>query len=258
LIYLKLIIFFIEYVPSYRIDYRIDHTTATSAGIIYDVHEKGTLHLNSTNLTLDSNPVSDYLKDSHISLYTNDNSVYEREFYQDNRKLLNVALQNIIKRYSKNIHYVGRNNVGYSKFCTPKRRDIFISIISPILIPEHKITLKALKTKYNFILYETKNKEPLIIKDDEKLKKCSICYNVIEYMKEKSLVCNTCGSIVHVPKWRKRISHGYYCDDCGKTICRDCGYWKDKWIFLKHVLCEECASQRIHKGENIEKIPLLL
>ena len=250
--------FIISYIPSYRIEYKIDHTTATSAGIIYDVHERGILHVNSVKLTPDSNLVSDYLKTSQRAPFTNDDGVYEREFYQDNRKLVNVALQNIIKRYSKNVHYVGRNNVRYSKFCTPKKIDVYISNISQILVPTHKITLKALKTKYNFILYETKAKEPLIIKDDEKLRKCSICNNVIDYEKVKPLVCNACGNVVHAPKWRKRISHGYYCDECGKTICRNCGYWKNKWIFLKHVLCEECASVLIHKGENIEKIPKLL
>ena len=98
----------------------------------------------------------------------------------------------------------------------------------------------------------------MIIKEDEKLKQCSICHNVIKHEKEKSLVCNTCGIIVHAPKKNKRISHGYYCEDCGKTICRNCGYWKNKWIFFKHVLCDECAFKLINEGKKVDKIPKII
>jgi len=243
----------INLVPVYRVEYKIDHTTKTSVGIILSIREKGIIHVRADNLTDYDENVDKYL----LSLKPVDFPIQIRLkkakmpiFLYDESRIYSEAKKYLISRYSRIVTYYGKNNVKYTKTCIPNKKDITIYGMTQIYLPIQITPLKALNTKYYFKIIENKKFNPLILKKSE-MDKCLICYDKIE---EKGMICNSCGIIIHKQKWWRRSSHSYICDNCGKIICRKCGFWRRKWIVMKHVVCEECAQKEEEAGKNLEKV----
>ena len=248
----------IELLPVYRISYRIDYTCTNTVGdILLDLHKSGICHLNSNNLENIKEDINDYFVDTRAITMSNTNYVLNdivKPFFKYDVSRVKINVVNyLIRKYKNIVTYVGRNNVKYTRECIPKKRDILIRNIDAVYLPFRITPLNALKRKYYLKILEKENKEPLII--ETQLDRCYICNKKLQ---ENGIICNSCGSITHTPGWWRRRSHGYTCDVCGKTICRDCGLWRRKWLFMKHVVCNECAIKERNEGKKLEKIPRLL
>lgn len=246
----------VNLLPAYRIRYRIDHTTKNTVGdILYDVHESGIMHLKADDLKETSSDINEYFRQTRSKNFFIQPRALEAlkpPFIYDVSSASKKGKDDIISNYAINVIYRGRNNIRYERLCKPKSKDILISNIVPIYIPYQKILLGVIKNNYNFEILENQTFKPLVLKSN--INKCSICGSEIE---NKGILCNSCGNITHEPSWWRRGSHGYRCDDCGKTICRDCGFWRRKWLFMKQVVCEECAEKEKKAGKKVDKIPPL-
>jgi restriction system protein len=241
-----------EVKSAYRLEYRINHVTLNSTNyIIYEVNCDGVLHLSANSL--DIMPDEDiYFK--YASLVTDipkDKDITSHEgFYHDPNRVKIKGMDVIRKRNSANVAYVGLNNVTYHKECIPSKKDVYIKSINPVYIILQHTPIKIQDTYYNISLYE--NDEKLFFIHGPNYKKCSICN---KEFKNKGYICNNCGVIVEPPYWWKRGSHSFKCDICGKTICRNCAYWRSKYVFMKKILCKECMDISDEK-DNYKKITI--
>lgn len=243
----------INLMPIYRIKYTIDHETNTTVGTVYQVHENGILYLDAKNLKnmmqLDClnnlHPISSGL-DSRISKIAT-----KFDFLNIHKEIYKNAIELIISKYTKNIRYMGRNNVTYIKTCSPKSKDVSINGIIPVYVPIQSIGFNVLNKSYKVSIIENGSVVPFFVISD--LNECEVCK---ETLNSSKLLCNDCGSVAHEPKWWKRSSHSFICESCGKTICRNCGYWTRKWLLMKKVLCEECTMKE-KNNKKITKIPSL-
>jgi hypothetical protein len=77
---------------------------------------------------------------------------------------------------------------------------------------------------------------------------CEVCGKTLP---EKRLLCNTCGKIVHRPRFI--FGHSYFCSHCGKTICKECAYWFRKYLILKKKICDSCAEQLRREGTTVKR-----
>lgn len=145
----------------------------------------------------------------------------------------NQAKKIIIQKYARNVSYYGKNNVRYVKTCRPNQSNIFITDIKQTYYPEWETTIKILEKEYQTSFLENKLS---ILKTHFDLDYCKECGKKIE---KNILICNNCGNVVHPPK--RFNSHSHICVECGKTMCKQCTYWKRKWLILKQKLCKECG-----------------
>ena len=244
------------FVPVYRLSYRVNHITRNSSGyILYEVKITNILHVQADNLVV-HDALSTFLINSRIVNKPSEDRVVNVRpptFLYDTKRIIDHTKKHLIKTHSKTVVYYGNNNVRYSKHCSISDNDVFISNLTPVYLALQEIKITILSKNYSFNLVENIGKPPLILKSS--FKNCSICNNSIENVEK--LLCNSCGSLAHTPNWWKRTSHSYKCDICGKTICRNCGYWKPKWLLMKTIYCSDCAALIKDVNKTPEKIPRL-
>ena len=161
----------------------------------------------------------------------------------------NEFIDYVKNKYTKNVSYVGRNNVSYTKECIPKSKDIFISNIKQVYMPESEIDFYLMGKKRYFKIADNGTLNFYIFK--ENLSICEICNKPLN---KKGILCNECGSISHDKTFFN--SHGFYCKNCGKSICRKCTRYYSKFLLLKVFLCDECSKQEKQKGRKIKKMKI--
>lgn len=140
----------------------------------------------------------------------------------------------LIGDYTRTISYMGRNNQTYTKTCAPCPRSIRINDIKQARLPKYSLTLGLFGSKYPCGLIQNNCDVRM---NCPGLYECKICK---KKMDEGILLCNSCGSVSHPPKFLG--SHSYECKKCRRTVCRDCTFWSRKLLFFKTMMCEPCAD----------------
>ena len=87
----------------------------------------------------------------------------------------------------------------------------------------------------------------------ENISKCEICNKPLN---KTGILCNDCGAISHDKKFWK--SHGFHCNNCGKSICRSCASYISKFLFFKEILCKDCIKEETKNGRTIKKFKPIL
>ena len=245
----------VELLPVYRVSYRIDHTTKTTVGNIYNAHESGVIHIDPKNLRQISTFDSFFDRIRPIDRPNQPRLAIAETldvFHHDSARIAGISVDQLKSKYSQTVSYYGRNNVRYEKDCIPSSSDILIRGVTPIYLPLQKTPLIALRRKYDIEILENEMLHPKVLHSN--FASCHICNSKLS---KRTFLCNSCGNLSHGPSWWRRSSHSYNCDICGKTICRDCGYWTDRWVFMKRVICEECFDTKEEQGKSYEMIPQL-
>lgn len=149
----------------------------------------------------------------------------------------------IISQYSRVVDYTAGNNSTYTKKCIPSRRDITIKDTKQVRLPKYYLTLGFLSKNYSSLLIQN---DIDIMLTCIPIRKCSICEKDV---KNKALLCNSCGAIAHLPSFFR--SHSHICKKCKRTICKNCTFWSRKMLFFKTMMCRPCAN---NCGKEIKKL----
>ena len=186
----------IKFIPVYKIQYNINSETATNVGTIYDVHEHNRVIImkGDQHGVLEPNITDHYLTHNmHIEIIPKSqrDNVIPYEYTEE--EIENDARQALVNRYTSEVHYTGRNNVSYSKTCSPKSRDIDINTGDPIYLPLLTNKIKILQHKYAQKAFA--NGQSLLFREN-KLQECIICGKIRFTDRDKGYLCNVCGKIL--------------------------------------------------------------
>jgi len=234
--------------PMYLIDYNIDAEFITNVGLIHSENDYGTFFLNGANGKILEEEIADHFNGIPYNnlVLENTKNVKTMQFKLLSGRVKGSAISHIIKKHTTSQTYTGRNNVTYTKNCVPKKKDIFLSNISQVYIPENEIYFD-LKGKKRFFKIADNGTMNFYIYEDN-VSNCEICGRLIGKM---GIICNECGTISH----NKRLffSHGFYCKTCGKSLCRSCTSYYTKFLFFKTPLCKDCAKILMEDGKVVKK-----
>jgi len=235
----------------FMLDYEVDAVFSTSIGVIHVEQGGGKIFVDGTSGAVLGNDISNYLtcgKITNFSLKEDDN-LRISPFKVLSNHLTTFATDYIIEKHTTTQNYVGRNNSSYSKICEPKKKDISIYNIQQVYAPENDISFDLVGKRRFFKITENGTPDFFILNDN--ISKCEICGHSLN---QKGILCNECGNITHNKKLWK--SHGFYCKNCGKSICRRCVEYYSKFLLLKVFLCRECSKQEQQRGKKIRKMKL--
>ncbi len=184
----------LELSPACFIKYNVNFDTHTSVGCI-DTYS------NSGGLAMDGITGEDLDKDATEFFFSGKIDPEEIEKQDEKDKIQfeftendieEHAINEIIKEHTHNVNYTGNNNVGYSKTCIPKKRDIDIKQFIPIYLPIWINEINIQKQKYKQEFYIKGNNQFYI---EDTLRKCKICEKEEDNYEDMS-ICPDCGRIV--------------------------------------------------------------
>jgi restriction system protein len=238
----------VTFIPCCFFEYEVVFTTSTSVGVIdkYYRHETITIDGITKNL-LDENLSHFYFSDKAPTEKINNDAVFEKipfEFTENDAE--DYVIQYITDKHSHNVSYTGKNNVTYTKMCTPGRRDINILKFKPVYLPNRSNIIKILDQEYNQNFFSKGESTHYIIDD---LRKCIIC-NKIENNYENLSICIECAGIackkhikidywdketpicmIHVKPFKLWLQTRYFAFDVTKGKYEN--YWNQKTFFQK-------------------------
>lgn len=236
----------LELKSKYLVTYDIHADFYTTVRLIHSIHEDDCLALIDAETSIESSQsIMKFLKNATLC---SENDIPKKEYsisrhqFRVSHTSLNGLVGNLIaKKYATNVKYYGRNNVGYSKLCIPHQKDFGITNIRQVLLPLHYVVWSSINQQYRCTFIE--NDSTIDIQDTDVFT-CKICNKKIK----KALLCNDCGNISHAPTFFK--SHSSFCNNCKKTICKNCNHTVRRFLFFKKPMCSSCnvnAVSRIGK-----------
>ena len=234
--------------PCCFFEYEVDFTTSTSVGVIDRYFRHETIAIDGITKDLLDKNLSDFYFSGNAPIgKINDNALFEIlpfEFSENDAE--DYVIQYITNKHSHKVRYTGRNNVTYTKMCTPNRRDINILKFKPVYLPNRSNNMKILGQEY-YQNYYSKGESTHYIIDD--LRKCKIC-NKIENNYENMSICVECAGIacknhikidywdketpictIHVKPFKLWLQTRYFAFD--ETREKYENYWNQKTFFQK-------------------------
>lgn len=234
--------------PLYDIKYTINADFSTSVGRIHTESAQSGFFISGKTGQLFPENITQYFNNTpmnEIIPHNLPNSIQIESFDHRINEIKNWAINYIIKKHTKIVQYRGRNNIGYSKECMPKKKDIYISDISQIYLPEIQIQFKLCGKNRFFSIADNQTSNFYVYNNN--ISVCEVCGNDLT---KKGLLCNECGDISHDQSFFR--SHGFYCKHCGKSLCRKCSSYYRKYLFFKVPICIQCSKSEIVKNKKIK------
>ncbi len=230
--------------PMYKVSYSIDVDFETTVGVVSSVHDNGIFFIDGDTGGILSDEISyHFLNASYNNLQSEKTDKAKiKSFKFLSNKVKNIASNYIIGKHTHKVSYSGRNRRVYTKECIPKKKHIFISDITQVYIPDNDISFNLMERNRFFKIADNGTSDFFTYK--ENISNCEICGKAI---KGQGILCNDCGKVTHNKKFFNFMSHGFFCKRCGKSICKDCTYYFRKFLFLKLILCKECAQKEEKK-----------
>lgn len=244
----------IRLIPTYMVDYYINATFSTSVGVVHSVGERSSVFFLGDSGNLIHPIVREFLLKSKwtISRFDEKNLknveiIERRKFEKSFEEIKTIAVDSLIRAYTKTVSYYGKNNVRYTKTCVPTKKHITIENMSRVYFSAWNIIFLLKKRKY--VIGALENSElptntfevlpsSFVTFKEETAKilryypeKCMLCY---KELKHEKFLCNDCGMVVC-------NKDGFECKVCGKTICREDTIFKRKYLILKEKFCSDCA-----------------
>ena len=240
-------------VPTYMVDYFINATFSTSVGVIHSIGERSSVFFLGDIGDPIHPIIRDFLLDykSTISRF-NERSLEDieiierRKFEKSFEEIKEIAINTLIRAYTKTVSYYGRNNVLYTKTCVPKKKDVTIENIRRVYFPPWDVIFSLKDRKYVIRALEISGlpSNPFkvlpssffVFREETDLKgypeKCMLCSRELKHEK---FLCNDCGKIAC-------DKDSFECKVCGKIICREDTIFKRKFLVLKDKYCSDCAK----------------
>jgi len=236
-------------ISAYIVDYSINATFSTSAGIIHSINESSSIFLAG-----DSGRPIDPIITSQLLPFTSsiseisqqglkDTQIKRIDFLKTHKEIEEPTKDFLARIYTRKVSYYGANNVKYTKVCVPNKRDIILHDIKKVYIPLWRVVFSIIKNKYAVVGLDTPSQLHILprhlvsvpAESDVKLypDECMICFKKIQQQK---FVCNDCGRITC-------NKDGFLCKMCGKIVCREHVILKKKFLVLSEKYCSHCASK---------------
>jgi len=231
--------------PVYSVEYRLDAVFETSVGVVHTEEGSGRLLVDGSSGEVLDQRFAKYFQNGPLEKASDiglDN-VRVKGFRLLGSEVRRAAISFIIRTHTREISYVGRNNQIYVKLCIPRGKDVYVSDVSQIYIPETRVKFATKKRLRTLDLADNGTSDFYVYGGD--IYTCDIC---AAPLRGKSILCNCCGNIAHKPSFFR--SHGFMCKNCGKTICRDCAYYLWRWRLIRTVVCPDCAKTLQEEGKN--------
>lgn len=236
----------ISLIPIYSISYSIDAVFETNIGVVHHERGGGKFFLSGETGHAVDEKITIHFKQTPIcKLSSVDTSnITLSPFKMLSNSVKESALNHIVRQHTHAVTYRGRNNRSYSKVCEPHKKDIEILDISQVYIPNNSVNFQLLGKNRFFEIAD--NGIPDFYVYRENVSFCEICN---KQMKSKGLLCNECGTITHNQSFF--FSHGFHCKSCGKTMCRKCARYYQKFIFFKVPICSDCISKNQERNKKM-------
>ncbi len=240
----------LEFRSAYLINFNIHEDFVTSVGRIHSVHadNQGIL-VNGTNGAMLDPELSRFILASKgvrgIAQGPPNVKVLRQDFRVDLQSLTDMARKQIIRSYTQEVSYYGRNRRRYRKLCAPGERSVFISNITQLYYPHWLVNARALK--HHYVIKTLENPKDIEVVSTD-IFTCRVCGREVDEPQAR-LLCNSCGAIVH-----RKKSHSFLCEQCGRSVCRSCTFWTRKWGFFKKKICEPCADRYMEAGKNKRRL----
>ncbi len=238
----------IRLIPTYMIDYCINATFSTSVGVVHSIHKRSSIFI----LGDLGKPIHKVISEFFLSIkgtiaqfnetMLKDSEVLERRSFRKSfKEVEEIAVNSLIRAYSREVSYYGRNNVRYVKNCVPRRKHVTIEDIKRVYLAPWGIVFSLKDRKYVIgVLDAPERFETLpgnLIVDARGLEAYpEDCMTCLRKMEKEKYLCNECGKIV----CRKDNSQ---CKICGKTICREHTISKRRLLVLSSKYCSSCAKK---------------
>ena len=217
--------------PLYHVTLSIHQAFTTSVGVIID--EIDVNHEPYLFSGVDGDLVSidaDFYPLSDMGTHPLPDYEHATVPFQCKGKQLQHRMQTaIIKHFTRQVRYVGGNNVTYSKKCSVNKRNIHIEDIAMIHVPTYDVEVRALQHRYKCSMTSNASGIKALNAD---WKQCHYCGST-----SRLLLCNECGRVTHTAK---KNSCGVECNICHKTLCKDCAHHQKRKLFFKYYSCSDC------------------
>jgi len=240
----------VTFTPAYLMEYSLHENFSTTVGTIHSVHvNRGRALIDGQDGSPIKPELAKYVEKSAMienwKAPENETTYSSGKFKLGLSNVKKRGIKFVIESHTQTVGYYGGNNVHYSKTCVPKKSSIFVRSLTQIYIPFIKVSSKIITRKHRLQLVGNKHETETLQSDAGK---CEICG---DYLDHKRLLCNSCGKVVHAPKFI--FGHSYTCELCEKTICKECAFWTRKYLFFKKKLCEDCAKGLKVEGKTVNK-----
>lgn len=240
----------ISLIATYMAEVDINQDFVTGAGLIHQIKKNSQKYYfdGSNGRPIDINNFESLPTNNFTELFDKSkipNSIHISQFTLDRTSLYNQIYDYVIRNETIKVNYRGKNNSVYSKICEPNKKFIRINSISQILIPNYTVKLKISSKIYSTVISENKNMFNFL---NNNLSQCKICNQLMSG--NNILVCNACGNLCHSTEQKPR--HSFFCEQCKKSICKECTFYERKFLFFKKKLCFECAKIKSSNPKKLE------
>jgi len=246
----------VSYLPVYSITYNVSSVFETSVGVVHrESASKARLFLDGNTGQLYSDNISSFLESEQQDQFNQPHQDFVGNlptFHIDATTMQRSAKKFIIQKHTRNVSYYGRNNQRYTKECIPGEREVYISDVRQLYLPLTRIDFKLGSTSY----YTEGTQAPSgrLLSQSDNLRQCRLCNRTIN---KCAIICDTCGKTTHSGGFFISTIHGFRCKRCGRTTCREHGYWRRKYLILKELLCPVCFEATRNENLTFRRFDLL-
>lgn len=242
----------ISYRPIYVVTYDVHSAFETAVGVVHrETVSKARIILDGNNGRLYNDSMISFLESEHQTRFNQPHEDFVGDlptFQVDATTLHRVAKETITKLHTQTVSYYGRNNQRYTKVCTPGERDIYIGDIRQLYLPLIRLDFRLGQVPYHIEGTQAPSGRLLSISDD--LRRCQLCN---ERIGKGAILCDVCGRITHSGGILIRSVHGFRCKKCGRTTCRNDGYWRRRYVFLRELVCPSCFEEAKKAGISFRR-----
>jgi restriction system protein len=229
----------VSYRPVYSITYNVSSIFETSVGVVHQENAtRARLFLDGKTGQVYHDNISAFLESEQQSQFNQPHQDFVGDlptFHIDATTMQRIAKKFIVQKHSRNVSYYGRNNQRYVKECIPGEREVYISDVRQLYLPFTRIDFKLGSTSY--YTEGTQTPSGRLLSQSDNLRQCRLCNKTID---EGAIICDKCGKTTHSGGFLIRSIHGFNCKRCGRTTCREHGYWRRKYLISKELLCPAC------------------
>jgi len=237
----------ISYRPIYVVTYDVHCVFETSVGVVHkEIASKARIVLDANDGRQYNDDMIRFLESEPQTRFSQPHEDFVGNlptFQIDATTLQRLTKETIRRVHTRAVTYYGRNNQRYTKICTPGERDIYISDIRQFYMPLIRLDFRLGAVPYHIEGTQAPSGRLLSISDN--LRQCQLCNKRIN---EDAILCDVCGRITHSGGFLIRNIHGFRCKKCGRTTCRNDGYWRRRYLFFKELVCPICFEESKKAG----------